>query len=254
MKYLVAYLIGFASAVPIGPVAVLGIHQRMRHGFARGFSVVATGSGLDVVYFFLGVQAAGFVNEVIARYARPMRVAGGLILFAAAVGLYLESRRFDDSSFEKARLTKKARFSSPHLAAVFFYMTSPTILAFWLAVAGTAVANEWVRARHASVGVFAALCGAGSLTWYYILTRFILARAHRLKMSFVRAALSVLAVGLALFGGVSLAGAFHPGRTGEPRLLDKLKRAPRAPAPAGGWVRGGVPAQRLEAPVSGSQR
>src|SRR5512136_2348649 len=84
-----------AAAIPIGPIGILAITQRVRFGFRRGYSGALAASAMDVVYGLLAVEAASFVNGIILKYSEVLKLCGAMVLAAVSVSLFRQARRFD---------------------------------------------------------------------------------------------------------------------------------------------------------------
>lgn len=194
MEILSGFLFGLAAAIPVGPIGILAITQRVRYGFRRGYSGALTASALDVVYGLLAVEAASFVNRFVLRYSAVMKIAGAAILAAVSLSLFRQFRRFDPHVLEGERFKAEVH---PVLATVLLYVTAPTIAAYWLGSAGMAAAHGWVERGTLSAVLFALAAGVGSALWYFILLKILLRSAHSINAGLVRKALLVLAVVLA---------------------------------------------------------
>ncbi len=201
MEILSGFLFGMAAAIPIGPIGILAITQRVRFGFRRGYSGALTASALDIVYGLLAVEAASFVDRIILRYSDVLKLVGALVLAAVSVSLFRQSRRFDPHVLDGERFRSEYH---PVPATLLLYVTAPTIAAFWIASAGMAVAHGWVVRGTLSAVLFALAAGVGSAVWYFILLKVLLRSADRLDAGIFRKAFFVLGVILAVFAVVDV--------------------------------------------------
>jgi len=177
MAILAGLIFGIVSAVPIGPVGILAITQRYRHGFWRGFSVAATSGALEAVYNLVAVEAADFVNHVILRYSQFMKFVGTAVLLGVAVGIIRQARTFNPAALADSRDKKELH---PLLKTVALHVSSPTIPAYCLTAAGLVVAHGWVVAGRVSAVLFAVASGVGVSLWCFVLLRFILRKPRKL--------------------------------------------------------------------------
>ncbi len=201
MSLLAGIILGFAAAVPAGPIAILLVTQRIRGGFRRGFGGALAAAGMDVVYSLVAIQAAGFVNGIILRYAGVMKVLGTVVLIAVSVGLFRQSRKFDVMVLIEDRFKKELH---PAFSTVLLYLSGPTILAFWLAAAGLVVAHGIVERGHPSAIIFALGCGAGAILWYFILLRFLLPTTKMFSERVFRKIFFILGIILAVVAVANL--------------------------------------------------
>jgi threonine/homoserine/homoserine lactone efflux protein len=79
--------LGFCIAAPVGPIGTLVLRQSLRSGFRAGF---ASGFGAALADLCYGALAAAGVR-LAAAYARPVAIAGGLILLGLAWRTWHES-------------------------------------------------------------------------------------------------------------------------------------------------------------------
>jgi threonine/homoserine/homoserine lactone efflux protein len=191
MAILVGLFLGFAAAVPIGPIGILAVTQRLRYGFRRGFSGAIASSAMEILYSLIAIQAAAIVNQIILKYSDVMKFAGTAVLLFVGVGIFRQARTFDPAVAFSGKEKKELH---PVWKTILLYASSPTLPAFWLTAAGLVVAHGWVERGHPSAVLFALACGAGSALWYFILLRLILRTPEKLKARVFRVIFLVLGI------------------------------------------------------------
>lgn len=204
MALLAGFFLGVAAAVPIGPIGILAVTQRLRHGFGRGFSGALASSGMEVLYSLVAIQAASFVNSFILRYSHIMKLVGTGVLVFVGLGILRQARTFDPAVVFSGKEKKELH---PVWKTIMLYVSSPTLPAFWLTAAGLVVAHGWVEPGHASAVLFALACGVGSAFWYFVLLRLILRESVKVEVRIFRAifvALGVLLIALAALNIASI--------------------------------------------------
>jgi len=168
--------VGFAVAMPVGPIGVLCIKRSLKHGFGFG---LATGLGAATADACYGVLVAlGLGLSGLLAYADPLKIGGGVLIIL----LGLLSLRSFFTPGPKAEIASPA---SGLLAAWFgtflLTLTNPmTILAFigLIAALGTAsAAGPYLLV----LGVF-----IGSLLWWLLLVGGVLLVKPRLSMPALR--------------------------------------------------------------------
>jgi threonine/homoserine/homoserine lactone efflux protein len=211
MALLAGFFLGIAAAVPIGPIGILAVTQRLRHGFGRGFSGALASSGMEVLYSLVAIQAASFVNSFILRYSHIMKLVGTAVLVFVGLGILRQARTFDPAVVFSGKEKKELH---PVWKTIMLYVSSPTLPAFWLTAAGLVVAHGWVEPGHASAVLFALACGVGSAFWYFVLLRLILREPVRVEVRIFRAIFVVLGVLLIALAGLNIASIWikFPGR------------------------------------------
>lgn len=125
--FLVAAGVGFAAAVPLGPISILTIQRTVAYGFLRAF-LPAMGAVLgDGIFGILAAVSADFISAAIIRDGIWLRLAGSLLL--VSMGAVLLSSR------SGGRTAERDDFPSVRLAALncTLVLTNPLTLAFFLA-------------------------------------------------------------------------------------------------------------------------
>ncbi len=201
MGFLFGLLLGFVSAVPVGPICILAVTQRIRRGFYRGYSGVLAASVMDIIYSLVAVEAASFVTHIIHRYSEVMKIGGTLILAVVSIGLFRQSRTFQACDLDA---TKSEKDVHPALTTLLLYVSGPTIPAFWLMAGGLAVAHGWVERGHPSAFIFAAATGIGSALWYFILLKILLRSADKLTAGLFRTVFFILGSVLVILAVLNL--------------------------------------------------
>jgi threonine/homoserine/homoserine lactone efflux protein len=191
MAILAGLFLGIAAAVPIGPIGILAVTQRLRYGFRRGYSGAIASAAMETIYSLIAIQAAAFVNQIILKYSHVMKFAGTVVLVFVGVGIFRQARTFDPAVVFSGKEKKDLH---PVWKTILLYVSSPTLPAFWLAGAGLVVAHGWVERGHPSAILFALACGAGSALWYFILLRLILRTPETLKARVFRVIFLVLGI------------------------------------------------------------
>ncbi len=211
MALVAGFFLGIAAAVPIGPIGILAVTQRLRFGFGRGYSGALASSGMEVLYSLVAVEAASIVNAFILKYAHIMKYVGTAVLVFVGIGILRQARTFDPAVAFSAGEKKDLH---PVWKTIMLYVSSPTLPAFWLTAAGLVVAHGWVEPRHASAVLFALACGVGSAFWYFVLLRFILRKPVKVEAPIFRVIFIALGVLLLVLAALNFASIWvkFPGK------------------------------------------
>jgi threonine/homoserine/homoserine lactone efflux protein len=154
-------IIGFAMAVPIGPLGVLCIRKTLTEGRARGLIIGLGAASADALYSTIAAFGLTFISDVIESHQLWVRLFGGLLLLVLGIRTLLAKRTDPLILFDSKGLW--GAFVSSFLIAV----TNPlTIFAFIAVFAafGLAHALSIVSASLLVIGVF-----AGSGLWFLTL-------------------------------------------------------------------------------------
>ena len=194
-----AVAIGFAVAVPLGPIGLLCIERTLRLGLATG---LATGLGValaDASYGALVATGATLLSETLAEHDRALRILGGTALAAIGGRVLLCGPQNDGTDKVKAALLRA--FCSAYLLTLANPATIASFAAIFAGLGFSRTAGTPVDAAMVVTGVF-----VGSLLWWIILSGGVAALRHRLPPRLIAGINR--GAGLALIGaGLWMAGA-----------------------------------------------
>ncbi|MGB2867644.1 MAG: LysE family transporter [Bacteroidota bacterium] len=151
-------IIGFAMAVPIGPIGIMCIRKTLTEGHSRGMIIGFGAATADALYGSIAAFGLTFLSDAIASQQFWLRlVGGGLLLF---LGIRTLRPKRDDPAIP---LTNKGLLGS-YVSAFLLALTNPvTIFAFIAVFAAFGVGNKVgvLSACILVLGVF-----AGSCLWF----------------------------------------------------------------------------------------
>ena len=200
---LVGLLIGFIAAIPLGPVNVFVISQTLKRDYFHGLLGGLTTAVLDFLYCLVALASFFHIRSALnARVTTVMKGLGAIFLLLLSYRLLSTAKRFVLPSPGEKSPTLSAR---PVLGVLLLYISSPTLYAFWLAVAGTMIGHNVLGRSAWNTVLFSLACGVGSLLWYLLLVRFVAKRQNRLKPETFRKTLTWLALTLVVFAVYTLA-------------------------------------------------
>ena len=205
MFILVGIVIGFAAAIPIGPVNVFVVSQTLKHDYVHGLMAGLTTASMDTLYCLVALVGFFHFRFDIAPYVGWMKGAATVLLIGLGVRLITQSAKTDPPIVREKQTIKPTR---PIFGVIFLYLSNPTVYAFWIAVAGTATAHHAVSGKGWTPVAFALSCGLGAVLWYLILLRYVARHQHRIKPITFRRLLLFMGVVLIGFGLFTLATIF----------------------------------------------
>jgi threonine/homoserine/homoserine lactone efflux protein len=166
--FLKGLIIGFAMAVPIGPIGVLCIRKTLSDGLLRGMVVGLGAATTDALFGSVAAFGLTFVSDVIARQHLWVSLLGGGLLLFLGIRTFRSRRRDSIIPFDN-----KGMLGS-YFAACLLALTNPvTIFAFVAVFAAFGLGQHisGVSAITLVVGIF-----AGSSLWFltlgYVSTHF----------------------------------------------------------------------------------
>ena len=141
MFILLGIVIGFAAAVPLGPVNVFIVSQTLKHDYVHGLMAGLTTAAMDTLYCLVALVGFFHFHFNLAPYAGWMKGVAMVLLVGLGVRLIRQAAKTDPPVLQEKRTIKPSR---PILGVILLYLSNPTIYAFWIAVAGTVTAHSLV--------------------------------------------------------------------------------------------------------------
>ena len=160
--YIKGMVIGFAMAVPIGPVGIMCIRKTLTEGRLRGLIIGIGAATADLLYGSVAAFGLSFISNTVSSQRIWIRLIGGTLLFSLGVRTY--RAKPTDPKFHK---------HSSGLLGSYFYtilitLTNPlTIFAFIAVFAALGLGNEVNKFSGLALvlGVF-----TGSFLWFLSLS------------------------------------------------------------------------------------
>jgi len=160
--FLKGIAIGFAMAVPVGPIGILCIRKTLTEGRLRGMVIGLGAATADLFYASVAAFGLTFISDTLVSQRFWIRLVGGALL------LFLGIRIFRTLPKDpKIRINNGGVLRS-YLTTVFLTLTNPvTIFAFLAVFAALGLDSElkYVSAAILVAGVF-----IGSCLWFLILS------------------------------------------------------------------------------------
>lgn len=169
-------IIGFVAAIPLGPINIFAVSQVLKRGFLHGFLVGLTAAFLDIVYCFAILAGISEITDNLKPLFPYFKLFGAVLLIGISIRLIMQAKTYQAPKRPQNNLNTVHR---PIIAAFLFYITNPSLYAFWLAVGGIVTAHKWVSYSGYKPILFATACGAGSTIWYFLLSKYVSKYKHQ---------------------------------------------------------------------------
>ena len=156
-------VIGFALALPIGPIGILCIRKTATEGHLSGMIVGFGAATADAVYGFIAAFGLTVISDALVTRQMWFRLIGGAFL------CYLGVKTFLAKPAENAQGTNGKGFLGSYVSTFFLTLTNPlSIIAFLGVFAGFGLRNTDLSLGSAATliaGVF-----LGSSLWFFLLS------------------------------------------------------------------------------------
>ncbi|MDI6856866.1 MAG: LysE family transporter [Dehalococcoidia bacterium] len=190
--------IGFAIAVPVGPIGAICIGRTLSEGRAAGLASGLGAATADAAFASVAAFGITAVSDALVDHSDPFRLAGGLFLCFLALRMALVTPP------QAAVVPSRGGLVSAYASTFLLTLTNPlTILSFAAVFAGLDIVSEGGRTAPAVAlvaGVF-----AGSSAWWLVLSGGVGALRSRLGLRALRSARLLSAVVIGGFGVAALA-------------------------------------------------
>ena len=166
--FLKGLIIGFAMAVPIGPIGVMCIRKTLAEGHTRGLIIGLGAATADSLYSSIAAFGLTFISDVIATQHFWLRLVGGGLLLFLGIRTFRAKRKVPAIPSDNKGMLRS--FAS----AFFLALTNPvTIFAF---VAVFAAFGLGYRLSISSACILVVGVFTGSCLWFlslgYVATLF----------------------------------------------------------------------------------
>jgi threonine/homoserine/homoserine lactone efflux protein len=155
-------IIGFAMAVPIGPVGIMCIRKTLAEGHSRGLIIGLGAATADSLYGSIAAFGLTFVTDMIASQHFWLRLIGGGLLLFLGIRTFCAKRKDSVIPFDNKGLL------GSYVSAFLLALTNPvTIFAFVAVFAAFGVGQQLgiLTACILVLGVF-----TGSCLWFLALS------------------------------------------------------------------------------------
>ena len=154
--------IGFAMAVPVGPIGIMCIRRTLTEGRLRGLTIGLGAATADFLYGCVAAFGLTFISDTLVSQRIWIRLVGGVLL------LYLGIRTFRKLPASPNFPVNSIGILKSYLTAFLITITNPlTIFAFIAVFAALGLGNEVIIFSGSALvlGVF-----IGSFLWFLSLS------------------------------------------------------------------------------------
>jgi len=160
--FLKGILIGFAMAVPVGPIGIICIRKTLTEGKLRGLVIGLGAATADLLYGCVAAFGLTVISDTLVSQRIWIRLVGGALL------LFLGIRTFRTRPADLKIPINSSGILRSYLTTVFLTLTNPlTIFAFLAVFAALGLGNGlgYFSASALVAGVF-----IGSGLWFLLLS------------------------------------------------------------------------------------
>jgi threonine/homoserine/homoserine lactone efflux protein len=160
--FLKGLIIGFAMALPIGPIGIICVRKTLTEGKMHGFVIGLGAATADMLYACIAAFGLTMISDLILEQQFWIQLIGGSLLLYIGVKTYLTLPKDPTIPADKDSLAGSFFYT------VFLTLTNPLTIFSFLAVFaafGFGDGMSLLSATTLVVGVF-----VGSALWFLVLT------------------------------------------------------------------------------------
>lgn len=155
-------LIGFAMAVPLGPIGIICIRKTLTEGRLRGLIIGLGAATADLLYACIAAFGLTVISDTLNSQRVWIRLIGGALLLFLGIRIFRAKPKDPKLDINGSGMLRS------YLTTVFLTLTNPlTIFAFIavFAALGLGEGLSYISASFLVVGVF-----IGSTLWFLLLS------------------------------------------------------------------------------------
>lgn len=173
-----AFLVGIAASVPVGPVAILVIQKTLSKGFRAGFITGLGASVVDTLFAVIAVFALAATQQFLADNKLLVGLIGGIVL--VVVGLIMALK----DPFKKMKADGPSKASAADfLQAVFMTISNPGAIAFMFGLLTFAGICQGDAPGAWQVAPILFAIAAGSVTYWFLISWGLSRFRHKFSMN-----------------------------------------------------------------------
>jgi len=198
--FLKGIFIGFAMAVPIGPIGIMCIRKTLTEGRLRGLIIGLGAATADMLYGCVAAFGLTVISNTLVSQKIWIRLVGGALL------LFLGIRTFRALPADPKTPIKSNGILRSYLTTVFLTLTNPmTIFAFIaiFAALGLGTGLSYFSAAALVLGVF-----IGSGLWFLLLSSGVTIFRNKLDLVGLRWVNRIAGILIIFSGVVAIASLF----------------------------------------------
>lgn len=160
--------IGLSVTAPLGPVNIMVIRNAIRRGFGVAFLTGLGAVAADVIYAAVAAYGISTVAHAITNYARPLMVAGGLLL--VVMGVRLARARIGLAELQLQAPPRARQVVAKMFTAFSLTLTNPGVFFGFLAIFATM--NAVLRLGESAARPLTVVAGValGGMLWWLFLS------------------------------------------------------------------------------------
>ncbi|MCK9279007.1 MAG: LysE family transporter [Melioribacteraceae bacterium] len=198
--FLKGIIIGFAMAIPVGPIGIMCIRKVFTEGRLQGFIIGLGATTADLLYSCIAAFGLTFISNTLMSQKIWIRLIGGALL------LFLGTKTFISLPKDPRKDVSKDGNLRSYFTIVFLTLTNPMTIFVFLAIfaaLGMDSGLNYLSASALVVGVF-----IGLLLWFLILSSGITLFRNKLDIDGLKWVNKIAGILIIISGIIAIANLF----------------------------------------------
>jgi threonine/homoserine/homoserine lactone efflux protein len=198
--FLKGLFIGFAMAVPVGPIGIICIRKTLTEGRLRGLIIGLGAATADLLYCCVAAFGLTVISNTLFNQRLWIRLIGGALLF------FLGIRTFRAQPADPNIPVNSSGILRSYLTTVFLTLTNPlTIFSFIAVFAALGLGNGlgYFSAATLAAGVF-----FGSSLWFLLLSSGVILFKKNMNLNGLRWVNRIAGILIIISGAVAIVSLF----------------------------------------------
>lgn len=191
-------LIGFAMAIPVGPIGIMCIRKTLTAGRLYGLIIGLGAATADLLYSCIAAFGLTFISDILNSQRILIRLIGGALLLFLGIRIYRAQPSNPKLDIKDSGMLKS------YLTTVFLTLTNPLTIFVFIAIFAALGLGEGLSYFSASVlvvGVF-----IGSSLWFVILSSGVTLFRNKLNLVGLQWVNRIAGLLIILAGAISFVG------------------------------------------------
>ena len=168
MSWMMGALSGFVVSIPVGPINITIVNEGVRRGFWWSFWIGLGAVAMEMIY--CAMAFAGFSGLFASEMLRAAIELTSFLLMLILGIKYLLTRSLPAMTKTVERVEHRLHPHTAFMTGFVRVLANPGVLLFWITIAATFIAHEWMKNTWPSKTACVLGVGTGVLLWFVLLS------------------------------------------------------------------------------------
>ncbi len=198
--FLKGIIVGFALAIPIGPIGIICIRKTLFHGSFQGRIIGIAAATADMFYSSIAAFGFTYIANFIEHERLWIKLIGGALLIIFGIKTFLTKPNIPDNEESESKGLKS------FISTMFLTLSNPLTFFVFIAIFSTI----GIEKRFGILAAFSIVIGVftGSFCWFLSLSTFVIHYRKKMGSNALRLINKIAGALIIISGFISLVGVF----------------------------------------------